>query len=194
MFRLWGAEQREAAGTWCGVRAETESLKLPVSAPLPSGHTSQTSTSKSEIPKDTALSKDRERSPAILIPQGIPNGRKTNKARDYITENSTDPFERLHIPDSQALRAPGMLKILHFANVYKAYLEAIDHSQKPKLSTSLICSLSLSSWKTPRAHLTILQARSGYSSRLKKGNSVPWPQCKHSKELGWISASPNSTP
>lgn len=100
----------------------------------------------------------------------------------------------LHIPDSQALQAPGMLKILHFASIYKAYLEAIDHFQKPKLSASLICSLSLSSWKTLCAHLTILQARSGYSSHLKKGDSVPWPQWKHLKEQGWMSASPNSTP
>lgn len=171
LFRLWGAQQKEAAGTWCGVRAEAESIKLLVSASLPSGHIPQTSTSKREIPKDTTLSKDRECSPAILIPQRIPNGTKTNKGRDSITENPTDPVERqwLHIPDSQALQALGMLKILHFANIYKAYLEAIDHSQKPKLSTSLICSLSLSSWKTLCAHLTTLQAQSGYSSHLKKG-------------------------
>lgn len=168
--------------------------RVPEAASLPSGHISQTSTSKSEIPKDTTLSKDRERSPAVLIPQRIPNGRKTNKARDYITENSTDPFERLHILRLSGIASSGMLKILHFANIYKAYLEVIDHSQKPKLSTSLICSLSLSSWKTLCAHLTILQARSGYSSHLKKGDSVPWPQCKHLKEQGWISASPNSTP
>lgn len=56
-----------------------------------SGHISQTS--KSEIPKDTSLSKDRERSPAVLGPQRIPSDMKTNKARDYITQNSTDPSE-----------------------------------------------------------------------------------------------------
>lgn len=103
------------------------------------------------------------------------------------------PLIHLHIPDSQALQAPGMLKILHFAYIYKAYLEAIDHSQNPKLSASLICSLSLSSWKMLCAHLTIFQARSGYSSHLKMGNSVPWPQCKHLKEQGWISAFPDSS-
>lgn len=163
-----------------------------------SGHISQTSTSKSEIPKDTTLSKGRESSPAVLGPQRIPSDMKTNKAE--ITLHKTPLIHLkgsgtgLHIPDSQALQAPGMLKILHFASIYKAYLEAIDHSQKPKLSASLICSLSLSSWKTLCAHLTILQAQSGYSSHLKKGDSVPWPQWKHLKEQGWMSASPKCTP
>lgn len=87
-------EQRgkKQLGTWCGAGAE--SIKLPVSASLPSGHIFQTSTSKSEIPKDTTLSKDRELSPAVLISQRIPNSMKTNKARDYVTENATDPCER----------------------------------------------------------------------------------------------------
>lgn len=58
------------------------SIKLPVLPPSLS-ESSLKAAPQSEIPKATALSKEREHSPVIVFPQRTQNDIKTKKLKDY---------------------------------------------------------------------------------------------------------------